>query len=62
MVDVVTARQQIVAGKNYALCLRIKDKKMDAHPRLVMTKIYKPSGKPYQIKSWTRVNNCTSDE
>ncbi|HTM81858.1 hypothetical protein [Asticcacaulis sp.] len=59
LIDIVVAKQQLVDGKTYALCLRVKSKIAKAPSRLIMTKIFKPFGEAYQLKSWTRVNSCS---
>lgn len=58
--EIVSARQQVVAGMNYSLCLRVKAPKFGlfAHGHLVAAKVFRDLDARYQLTSWQDVKTC----
>ena len=58
--EIVSARQQVVAGMNYSLCLRVVSPKFGLfkHGRLVAAKVYHDLQDHYQVTSWEDVKVC----
>ncbi len=57
---IVAARQQVVAGMNYSLCLRVASPKFGLfkHGRLVAAKVYRDLQDHYEVTSWEDVKAC----
>ncbi|ESQ83914.1 hypothetical protein AEAC466_11335 [Asticcacaulis sp. AC466] len=57
---ILSARQQVVAGMNYSLCLRIKSPKpgLFARGHLVSAKVFKDLNAQYSLTAWTDVEAC----
>ncbi|MGN6363256.1 cystatin domain-containing protein [Asticcacaulis taihuensis] len=53
LADIVTARQQVVAGINYSLCLKLKSGKF------VAAKVFRDLDKSYKLTSWQDVKTCS---
>lgn len=60
LTEIVTARQQVVAGINYSLCLRVKTKKVGlfTHGRFVAAKIFRDLNQTYQLTAWQDMKTC----
>ena len=58
--EIVSARQQVVAGMNYSLCLRVKGPKFGLFARghLVAAKVFRDLDALYQLTSWQDVKTC----
>jgi hypothetical protein len=58
--EIVSARQQVVAGMNYSLCLRVKAPKFGLFARghLVAAKVFRDLDARYQLTSWQDVKTC----
>lgn len=58
--EIVSARQQVVAGMNYSLCLRVKAPKsgLFARGHLVAAKVFRDLDARYQLTSWQDVKTC----
>ena len=58
--EIVSARQQVVAGMNYSLCLRVKAPKFGLFMRghLVAAKVFRDLDARYQLTSWQDVKTC----
>jgi len=58
--EIVAARQQVVAGMNYSLCLRVVSPKFGLfkHGHLVAAKIYHDLQDHYEVTSWEDVKVC----
>lgn len=58
--EIVSARQQVVAGMNYSLCLRVKAPKFGLFTRghLVAAKVFRDLDARYQLTSWQDVKTC----
>ena len=58
---IVTARQQIVAGVNYSLCLSVKPDRIGLSPvaSFVAAKVFRDLNKSYQLTSWQDVKTCS---
>lgn len=57
---IVSARQQIVAGVNYSLCLSVKSKGIGrlTGGRFVAAKVFRDLNRTYQLTSWRNVKTC----
>ena len=58
--DIVSARQQVVAGMNYSLCLRVVSPKFGLfkHGRLIAAKVFHGLDNHYEVTSWEGVKVC----
>ncbi len=58
--EIVSARQQVVAGMNYSLCLRVTSAKFGLfkHGRLVAAKVFHGLDDHYEVTSWQDVKVC----
>ena len=58
---IVSARQQIVAGVNYCLCLSVKPDKIGllTGGRFVAAKVFRDLDKSYKLTSWQDVKTCS---
>ena len=58
--EIVSARQQVVAGMNYSLCLRVKSPKFGLFTcgHLVAAKVFRDLDAHYQLTSWQDVKTC----
>lgn len=57
---IVSARQQIVAGVNYSLCLSVKPDKIGllTGGKFVAAKVFRDLDRNYQLASWQNVKTC----
>lgn len=58
---VKSAQMQIVAGRNYELCLKVRQIDHEANPfhiRLVAAKVFEGLDGHYELTSWQEVNSC----
>lgn len=58
---VKSAQMQVVAGRNYALCLKVRQIDHEANPfhiRLVAAKVFEGLDGHYELVSWQEVNTC----
>lgn len=57
---IASARQQVVAGMNYSLCLRVVSPKFGLfkHGRLVAAKVFHGLDNRYEVTSWEDVKAC----
>ncbi|MDV6332800.1 cystatin domain-containing protein [Asticcacaulis sp. 201] len=57
---ILSARQQVVAGMNYSLCLRVKSPRPGLFTRghLVSARVYKDLNAHYSLTAWTDVEVC----
>jgi len=57
---IVSARQQIVAGVNYSLCLSVKPDKIGllTGGKFVAAKVFRDLNRNYQLTSWQNVKTC----
>lgn len=57
---IVSARQQIVAGVNYSLCLSVKPDKIGllTGGKFIAAKVFRDLDKTYQLTSWQNVKTC----
>ncbi|HTM81859.1 cystatin domain-containing protein [Asticcacaulis sp.] len=57
---IVSARQQIVAGVNYSLCLSVKADKIGllTGGKFVAAKVFRDLDKRYKLTSWQDVKTC----
>ena len=57
---VISARQQVVAGMNYSLCLRVTTAKFGVfkHGHLVAAKVFHGLDDHYEVTSWEDVKAC----
>lgn len=61
---VKSASVQVVAGRNYALCLKVRQIDHEANPfheRLVAAKVFQGLDGHYELTSWQEVNACGRD-
>jgi hypothetical protein len=58
---IVSARQQIVAGVNYSLCLSVKADKIGllTGVKFVAAKVFRDLNQTYQLTSWQDVKTCS---
>ena len=58
--EIVAARQQVVAGMNYSLCLRVVSPKFGLfkHGHLVAAKVFHGLDDHYEVTSWDDVKVC----
>lgn len=58
--SIVAARQQVVAGMNYSLCLRVTAAKFGlfTHGHLVAAKVFHGLDNHYEVTSWEDVKAC----
>ncbi len=55
---------QIVAGRNYELCLKVRQIDHEANPfhiRLVEARVFQGLDGHYELTSWQEVNSCGRD-
>ena len=57
---IVSARQQIVAGVNYSLCLSVKPERigLPTGGKFVAAKVFRDLNRNYQLTSWQAVKTC----
>ncbi len=58
---VKSAAMQVVAGRNYALCLKVRQIDHEANPfhiRLVLAQVFEGLDGHYELTSWQEVNSC----
>ena len=57
---IVSARQQIVAGVNYSLCLSVKPDRIGllTGGKLVAARVFRDLNRNYQLTSWQNVKTC----
>ncbi len=56
-----SARVQVVAGANYALCLKVRQRAHEANPfheRLVAAMVFQGLDRHYELTSWQEVKTC----
>jgi len=60
LAEIVAARQQIVAGVNYSLCLRVKGTTVGqlTSGKFVAAKVFRGLDKTYRLSSWQDVKTC----
>ncbi len=59
--EIVSARQQIVAGVNYSLCLSVKPDKIGllTGGKFVAARVFRDLNQNYQLTSWQNVKTCS---
>lgn len=57
---IISARQQIVAGVNYSLCLSVKPDRigLPTGSKFVAAKVFRDLNRNYQLTSWQAVKTC----
>ncbi len=58
---VYSAKMQVVAGRNYSLCLWVRQKEHEANPlhrRMVAATVFEGLDGHYELSSWQEVNVC----
>ena len=57
---IISARQQIVAGVNYSLCLSVKPERIGllTGGKFVAAKVFRDLNRNYQLTSWQAVKTC----
>ena len=58
--SILAARQQVVAGMNYSLCLRVTSAKIAlfTHGHLIAAKVFHGLDNHYEVTSWKDVKAC----
>lgn len=60
LAEIVSASQQVVAGMNYSLCLRVKGRNIGqlTGGRFVAAKVFRGLDRTYRLTSWQIVKTC----
>ena len=55
---ILKAQHQVVAGKNYKLCLNVAEGKHFKHAHLIEAVVYKDLQQKLSLTSWSHVKSC----